>query len=88
MCAYFDILFEHGCANPVVFGTAPADTPTHWMQTVFFLNTPLHAEVGDLVCGTITYHRNKRNARHLDITLAYGLGEAPASLITQAYCLE
>jgi hypothetical protein len=88
LCAYFDITFEHGCSeNTVIFGTAPADTPTHWMQTVFFLDQPLQAEFGDIVTGAITYHRNQKNPRHLDITLEYGLG-LKASMHRQEYFLQ
>ncbi|KAF6719815.1 Protein arginine N-methyltransferase 3 [Oryzias melastigma] len=37
---YFDIFFDKGCNNKVMFSTGPQVTKTHWKQTVFLLERP------------------------------------------------
>eukprot|EP01112_Ceratiomyxa_fruticulosa_P019796 TRINITY_DN6568_c0_g1_i2.p1 TRINITY_DN6568_c0_g1~~TRINITY_DN6568_c0_g1_i2.p1 ORF type:complete len:590 (-),score=126.34 TRINITY_DN6568_c0_g1_i2:79-1731(-) len=54
------------------FSTSPTETPTHWKQTVFFLETPLRNLMkGDCLKGNINVSRNKRNFRNLDIFIEY-----------------
>ena len=36
LVAYFDVTFG-SCHKPLVLPTGPADAPTHWKQTVFYL---------------------------------------------------
>uniref|UniRef100_A0A1X7T4Q6 Protein arginine N-methyltransferase domain-containing protein n=2 Tax=Amphimedon queenslandica TaxID=400682 RepID=A0A1X7T4Q6_AMPQE len=42
---YFDIGFEVPSYR-VYFSTSPQDTPTHWHQTIFFLNEPIQVQTG------------------------------------------
>jgi protein arginine N-methyltransferase 1 len=39
--SYFDVAFEHKCQTPVYMTTGAASAPTHWKQTVLYLETPL-----------------------------------------------
>lgn len=41
---YFDIFFD--LEHPVSFSTGPCCEPTHWKQTVFFLNDPVEVREG------------------------------------------
>ncbi|MED6258285.1 Protein arginine N-methyltransferase 3, partial [Ataeniobius toweri] len=38
---YFDIFFDKGCSNKVMFSTGPQVTKTHWKQTLFLLENPM-----------------------------------------------
>jgi hypothetical protein len=46
LCSFFDVDFEHGCANPIKLPTGPHTTPTHWKQAVFFLEAPVAVSKG------------------------------------------
>ncbi|XP_037949027.1 protein arginine N-methyltransferase 1 [Teleopsis dalmanni] len=68
---YFTTYFE--LPVPIMFGTSPADKPTHWKQVVFFLEKPQNIKAGDMVTGCITCKRSSNNTRSLDITIkAFG----------------
>ncbi|GLD55808.1 protein arginine N-methyltransferase 3 [Lates japonicus] len=41
---YFDIFFDKGCSNKVMFSTGPQVTKTHWKQTVFLLERPISVQ--------------------------------------------
>ncbi|KAG7242667.1 hypothetical protein INR49_020040 [Caranx melampygus] len=43
---YFDIFFDKGCSNKVMFSTGPQVTKTHWKQTVFLLDKPIAVQAG------------------------------------------
>ncbi|KAH8420863.1 hypothetical protein KR222_006954, partial [Zaprionus bogoriensis] len=68
---YFDTLFE--LENKVVFSTSPEQTPTHWKQTVFFLDEPQKVAKGELISGTITSRRHQGDVRALRVEIdAFG----------------
>eukprot|EP00731_Ephydatia_muelleri_P019149 Em0011g1189a len=52
------MLKGHHVPLPSLLGTGPMDTPTHWKQTVFYLNKPA-VQTGDLLTGTIEFRKNK-----------------------------
>lgn len=64
---YFDNYFD--LPEPVMFGTSPNDSPTHWKQVVFFLEEPKSVNEGDVVKGVIQCKRSSKSARSLDITI-------------------
>ncbi|KAI3377355.1 hypothetical protein L3Q82_008559, partial [Scortum barcoo] len=77
---YFDIFFDKGCSNKVMFSTGPQVTKTHWKQTVFLLEKPLSVQAGEELQGKITVRKNKKDPRSLLVTfelrdrkLTYGL---------------
>lgn len=55
--------------HDVVLSTRVNATPTHWKQTVMWLKTPLKAEAGMVLKGQLTYRRNARNPRNIDLDL-------------------
>ncbi|XP_074522710.1 protein arginine N-methyltransferase 3 [Halichoeres trimaculatus] len=65
---YFDIFFDKGCSNKVMFSTGPQVTKTHWKQTVFLLERPLSVQAGEELRGKITVRKNKKDPRSLLVT--------------------
>ncbi|XP_047437520.1 protein arginine N-methyltransferase 3 [Mugil cephalus] len=69
---YFDIFFDKGCSNKVMFSTGPQVTKTHWKQTVFLLEKPVSVQAGDELKGKITVRKNKKDPRSLLVTFDFG----------------
>lgn len=68
---YFDTLFE--LENKISFSTSPDETPTHWKQTVFFLDQPRDVQKGELISGRITSRRHQGDVRALRVDIdAFG----------------
>ncbi|XP_058486328.1 protein arginine N-methyltransferase 3 [Solea solea] len=65
---YFDIFFDKGCSNKVMFSTGPQVTKTHWKQTVFLLEKPISVQAGEELHGKITVRKNKKDPRSLLVT--------------------
>ncbi|XP_034536530.1 protein arginine N-methyltransferase 3 [Notolabrus celidotus] len=65
---YFDIFFDKGCSNKVMFSTGPEVTKTHWKQTVFLLEKPFSVQAGEELQGKITVRKHKRDPRALLVT--------------------
>jgi protein arginine N-methyltransferase 1 len=70
LVAHFDVAFT-ACHTRVGFGTGPAARPTHWKQTVFYLEETLMVHQGDAITGRLTCAPNARNPRDLDIEVEY-----------------
>lgn len=73
LVAYFDISFTH-CLKQVSFVTGPHVKPTHWKQTVLYLDRALPMERGELIEGTLACRPNQKNKRDLDIAIEYKFG--------------
>ncbi|XP_042342948.1 protein arginine N-methyltransferase 3 [Plectropomus leopardus] len=65
---YFDIFFDKGCSNKVMFSTGPQVTKTHWKQTIFLLERPFSVQTGEELKGKITVRKNKKDPRSLFVT--------------------
>ncbi|XP_028812003.1 protein arginine N-methyltransferase 3 [Denticeps clupeoides] len=65
---YFDISFDGGCGNKVVFSTGPRCTKTHWKQTVFLLEEPVAVQSGQDLPGRVTVRKNRKDPRSLLVT--------------------
>ncbi|XP_048340881.1 protein arginine N-methyltransferase 3 isoform X2 [Sphaerodactylus townsendi] len=70
IAGYFDIHFEKNCNQKVLFSTSPCSARTHWKQTLFFLENPLHVEKGEELKGKIIIRKNRKDPRSLIITLS------------------
>lgn len=66
--AYFDVVFSK-THTKIGFSTGPRSNYTHWKQTVFYLDEPCVAAVGETVTGHINVNRNPENPRDIDIHL-------------------
>ncbi|XP_034725079.1 protein arginine N-methyltransferase 3 isoform X2 [Etheostoma cragini] len=69
---YFDIFFDKGCSNKVMFSTGPQVTKTHWKQTVFLLERPFSVQAGEELRGKIIVRKNKKDPRSLLVTFVFG----------------
>lgn len=72
LVAYFDVEFS-ACHKPLRFSTGPESRPTHWKQTVFYLDEALVIKKGETVRGAFTCRPNASNPRDLDIEIEYEL---------------
>nr|XP_056707903.1 protein arginine N-methyltransferase 3 [Euleptes europaea] len=70
IAGYFDIYFEKNCNQKVLFSTSPCSAGTHWKQTLFYLENPIHVEKGEELKGKITLCKNRKDPRSLIITLS------------------
>ncbi|XP_077375539.1 protein arginine N-methyltransferase 3 isoform X2 [Festucalex cinctus] len=68
LVGYFDVFFDKGCCNKVMFSTGPQFTKTHWKQTIFQLERPFTVQAGEELRGKITLRKNKKDPRSLLVT--------------------
>ncbi|KAG5441324.1 Protein arginine N-methyltransferase 3 [Clonorchis sinensis] len=69
LVGYFDVRFDDDAPVKVEFSTSPTTKPTHWKQTVFFLDKPMRVRAGDLITGSLTIRRSVRDSRGLEFSL-------------------
>ncbi|KAH8295347.1 hypothetical protein KR018_010147, partial [Drosophila ironensis] len=67
LVGYFDTYFD--LPSAVMFSTSPKVTPTHWKQTVFFIDHPQEVKAGEIVSGKIISRRHKRDVRALKVEI-------------------
>eukprot|EP00246_Nothoceros_aenigmaticus_P009630 TRINITY_DN252_c0_g1_i1.p1 TRINITY_DN252_c0_g1~~TRINITY_DN252_c0_g1_i1.p1 ORF type:complete len:386 (+),score=66.28 TRINITY_DN252_c0_g1_i1:257-1414(+) len=70
LVAYFDVSFTK-CHKPTSFSTGPKSRPTHWKQTVMYLEDVITICEGEAITGTLSVSPNAKNPRDLDIVLVY-----------------
>ncbi|KAG7174128.1 arginine N-methyltransferase 3-like [Homarus americanus] len=69
LVGYFDTYFDMPSA--VFFSTGPHSTPTHWKQTVFYLPEPRAIKKGEILEGSISVRRKRREVRSLDVGIYF-----------------
>ncbi|CAN8076531.1 unnamed protein product [Agarophyton chilense] len=67
---FFTVSFTYG-TKKIHLRTGPMHRPTHWKQTIFFLDQPMPMEKNECITGVIAVQQNKNNKRDLDIGLEY-----------------
>ncbi|XP_017855858.1 PREDICTED: protein arginine N-methyltransferase 1 [Drosophila arizonae] len=68
---YFDTFFD--LDKQIMFSTSPAATPTHWKQTVFFMDQPQAVQKDQVISGKIMSRRHQGDARALRVDIeAFG----------------
>lgn len=67
----FDIGFVRDCPRPEYFTTGVEDTPTHWHQVFFHVETPFTVCKGDVLAGKWWVRRNAENPRFLDVEIQW-----------------
>lgn len=72
LCSWFDVEFEK-CKHKVLLPTGPFDHPTHWKQTVFYLNKEIKVKKGDIIEGEILVIKDKKNFRCIDVKIEYNI---------------
>jgi len=65
----FDTIFAQMLNNPVNLSTSPHTPPTHWKQTVFYLEEPIKAQKDEMLKGKISVSRPPKDARGLLVKL-------------------
>ena len=83
LVAHFDVSFT-ACHKPVRFSTAPAARPTHWKQTVLYLEDALAVCEGEEITGTLACRPNDKNPR--DLVRACPLPPPPFGGCWLAFC--
>ncbi|KAM9804684.1 protein arginine N-methyltransferase 2 [Neosynchiropus ocellatus] len=73
--AWFNVCFESLERNTaaVVLDTGPHSEPTHWKQTLFMLDRPIHLNAGDSISGSIRLCRNPVWRRHMTVILHWNI---------------
>jgi type I protein arginine methyltransferase len=67
--AWFDYDFTAGSQH-LHTSTGPYSKPTHWKQTVFYLENPLRIHEGQVITGHISFQQSQRD---LNVRLVYEL---------------
>ena len=71
LAGYFDTFFDDArLQNPVSFSTGPQSRPTHWKQTLFYLNETVQLTKGQTVKGNIAVSRPSKDIRALRVKIA------------------
>jgi len=85
LVAYFDVTFS-ACHVATGFSTSPYNTVTHWKQTVFYLDEPILAKVGDELVGTMHVAKNPGN--HRDCVIQISSKSASGQEQTRRYLMR
>lgn len=64
---YFDTFFE--LPHSVTFSTGPRAPPTHWKQSVFYLEEAVAVEAGQVIEGTLKCRRHAKEMRSLSVSI-------------------
>uniref|UniRef100_A0A1Q3F1J6 type I protein arginine methyltransferase n=1 Tax=Culex tarsalis TaxID=7177 RepID=A0A1Q3F1J6_CULTA len=67
LVGYFDTFFE--LPEHVEFSTSPYTKPTHWKQTLFYVEEPIPVREGQQIKGKFVCRRDPKDARSLFITI-------------------
>ena len=67
---WFDVVFSK-LPNQVVLKTGPFDEPTHWKQTIFYIEDDVKVEKGEKLKGCICAVKDKWNFRFIDVKISY-----------------
>lgn len=67
--SWFDCHFSD-LKYPVTLSTSPYKKPTHWKQTVFYLENAIKVSKWDWIYGSIAVRQSKTNFRELDIKIS------------------
>ena len=68
--AWFDCLFSLP-QHKVKLSTSPYTNYTHWKQVVFYMDSPIEVEQGEVLKGSIACRKAKQNFREQDIKISY-----------------
>ncbi|KAH0794572.1 protein arginine N-methyltransferase 1 [Histomonas meleagridis] len=69
---WFDVLFE-GKEETIMLSTSPFEEPTHWSQTIFYLERPVKLTTDTIIEGRFMMKPNEKNFRDQDVTIKYNV---------------
>uniref|UniRef100_A0A182SYV4 Protein arginine N-methyltransferase domain-containing protein n=1 Tax=Anopheles maculatus TaxID=74869 RepID=A0A182SYV4_9DIPT len=67
LIGYFDTFFE--LPEHIEFSTSPYSRPTHWKQTIFYLEEPVPVKEGQTIAGKFVCRRDPKDVRSLFINI-------------------
>ncbi|XP_053681134.1 uncharacterized protein LOC128732001 [Anopheles nili] len=67
LVGYFDTFFE--LPEHIEFSTSPYSRPTHWKQTIFYLEEPVPVKEGQSITGKFVCRRDPKDVRSLFINI-------------------
>ena len=85
LVAWFDVEFSKGLEKYVRFTTGPYTTPTHWKQTLFYIDGEYDLEIGDIMQGSIGVRKNRKHPRELDVKLSFNCKDKEGNEINERY---
>lgn len=59
----------------LILSTAPEKQPTHWQQTILYIDEPVRIDQDDVIEGKVKLSRNAENERFIDMALDYRIGK-------------
>ena len=68
LVTYFEVSFTQ-YHQKVMFSTSPFTAPTHWKQTIFYLEESMTVQPGEEIVGTFRMWPNVRNNRDLEFDI-------------------
>ena len=80
---WFNVSFNK-VKNKVVLPTGPYDEPTHWKQTVFYIEDDVPVSKGEKLWGNIAVIKDKNNFRFINIKISYHF-EKSGKVFVQQY---
>ena len=70
LVCWFNVYFNK-VNKKIVLPTGPLDEPTHWKQTVFYIEDDVEVQKGDKLWGNIAVIKDKKNFRFINVKISY-----------------
>ena len=70
LVCWFDVVFSK-VPNKVTLKTGPFDNPTHWKQTIFYIEDDIKVKKGEKLKGCIAAVKDNHNFRFIDIKISF-----------------
>ena len=70
LVCWFDVVFSK-VPNKVTLKTGPYDKPTHWKQTIFYIEDDIEVKKGEKLKGCIAAVKDIHNFRFIDVKISF-----------------
>ena len=80
--AWFNVTFNR-IKNRITLSTAPEDEPTHWKQTVFYIEDDVYVKKGEKLWGNIAVIKDKKNFRFINVKISYHFDKSGKVIVQQ-----
>ena len=82
LVSWFNVYFNK-VNKKVVLSTGPLDEPTHWKQTVFYIEDDIQVKKGDTLWGNIAVIKDQKNFRFINIKISYHFDKSNKVIVQQ-----
>ena len=82
LVAWFNVTFNR-IKNRITLSTAPEDEPTHWKQTVFYIEDDVYVKKGEKLWGNIAVIKDKKNFRFINVKISYHFDKSGKVIVQQ-----